>query len=366
VRANAGTSYAKLGAASKGKTYAYLGSKKASNGRVWYQIQFTASKKGWVSSGYAKLIEVAAPTTTAQKTTATKPTTAATKPAGPTQTALPSYIRRMICVKKSGTKVYSAPGSYNRQMGTVSAGARYLATGWKNDKYDVTWYSFSWKGKTVWISRFNVTVSDSYTAIPEKNFRSGGTPMIYLSPSRQPHNAYAVRTTNEQAQMYRVGRELYNILKNEYVCNVYLAPTTLELGQDGRALDAYRRHADVYLAIHSNADPKVDRSHYGPMGFYFPGSTQSKRLAQNVVAEMSKIAPRGATVSPNVVNGMAAFDHTGYTDVRDPSNYGMASVLAEVEFHDKSDSARWIMDHPKAIARALANALEKTFGLRKK
>ncbi|MBQ5545844.1 MAG: SH3 domain-containing protein [Clostridia bacterium] len=56
VRSGAGTKYKKLGSTSKGKKYTYLASKKASNGRVWYQIQFTSKTKGWVSSGYAKLV----------------------------------------------------------------------------------------------------------------------------------------------------------------------------------------------------------------------------------------------------------------------------------------------------------------------
>ena len=56
VRSGAGTNYKKLGSTSKGKKYTYLASKKASNGRVWYQIQYTSKTKGWVSSGYAKLV----------------------------------------------------------------------------------------------------------------------------------------------------------------------------------------------------------------------------------------------------------------------------------------------------------------------
>ena len=359
VRSNAGASYTKVGRTSKGKTYDYLGSKKASNGRVWYKIQFTSKKTGWVTSGYCTLITVQLPSATSNPDTGKNNSSSQ-------KSGTPSYIRRTITVSKKSVKVYSAPGSYNKQMGTVKKGARYVATGWKNDRSDTTWYSFKLNGKEVWISRFNVTVSDSYTSIPEKSFQNGGVPMIYLSPSKQIHNAYAVGSTTEQVQMYRVANALKRILEKEYVCTVYIAPTTLDLTPDGRAYDAYQRGADVYLAIHSNADQKVNRSHYGPMGFYFPGSTQSKRLARNIVNEMTRIAPKQSTVSPNLVNGMMAFDKTGYTDVRDPSNYGIASVLAEVEFHDKADSARWIINHPNEIARALANALEHTFDMQKK
>ena len=55
VRSGAGTNYKKLGKTSKGKTYAYLASKKDSSGRVWYQIQYTSQTKGWVMGSLAKL-----------------------------------------------------------------------------------------------------------------------------------------------------------------------------------------------------------------------------------------------------------------------------------------------------------------------
>ena len=44
----------------------------------------------------------------------------------------------------------------------------------------------------------------------------------------------------------------------------------------------------------------------------------------------------------------------------------MISLLAEVEYHDNADSARWIINNPNKIARALANALEKTLDMQKK
>lgn len=44
----------------------------------------------------------------------------------------------------------------------------------------------------------------------------------------------------------------------------------------------------------------------------------------------------------------------------------MISLLAEVEYHDNADSAQWIINNPKSIARALANSLEKTFDIQKK
>ena len=166
--------------------------------------------------------------------------------------------------------------------------------------------------------------------------------------------------------MYRVAAELQKILKEKYICTVYTAPTDLFISLDGRALDAYNHHADVYLAIHSNADGSSSKKSYGAVGYYQPANSQSKKFAENMVKEMAKIAPRKSSSKTNVIDGMKAFDLTGYSDVREPAYYGITSILAEVEYHDNADSAKWIINNPHKIACALANALESTFHLQRK
>ena len=209
-------------------------------------------------------------------------------------------------------------------------------------------------------------MDSGFKTIPAKDFSDGSVPMIYLSPSKQPKNTYAAGNTNEQKQMYLIAAELQKILENEYVCTVYTAPTDLFLSLYGRALDAYNRHADVYLAIHSNSDGSRSKKSYGAVGYYQPKNPKSKELAENMVKEMGKIAARKSNVKPNIVNGMKAFDGIGYSDVREPAYYGITSILAEVEYHDNADSAKWIINNPKKIARALANSLEATFQLQRK
>ena len=339
LRTGAGTSFAKAGKAKKGEKFIYLSSEKAKGGKIWYQVQYTSSRKAWVLSTYAKCSN--------------------------NDTSFSPYLTRTITIKKGSRSVYTEPDAKSRRAGKVSGGTKYTVTDWGDDgKY--TWYAFRRKGKKVWISRKDVTVSDKYKSIPAKDFSAGSVPIIYLSPSKQPKNDYAAGHTNEQKEMYRVAAELQKILQGEYVCTVYTAPTDLFLSLDGRALDAYNRHADIYLAIHSNSDGSRTKKSYGAVGYYQPNNPQSKKLAENMVKEMGKIAPHKSTVSRKTVNGMKAFDGTGYSDVRDPAYYGITSILAEVEYHDNTDTAKWIVNNPKKIARALANALETTFRLQRK
>ena len=78
VRSNPGTSHTKLGSVTQGQKFPYLASKKGDDGKTWYQIQYTSSKVGWVTSDYSKLDPVPT-TTTAKTTTTTKATTTTTK-----------------------------------------------------------------------------------------------------------------------------------------------------------------------------------------------------------------------------------------------------------------------------------------------
>ena len=274
------------------------------------------------------------------------------------------YIKHSFKIKSDSTKVYSGPGTSYSVLGTVNAAAKYTALEWCCDSSDVTWFRFSWKGKDAWVSRKKTTVTDEFVTIPNRSFKNGGVPIIYLSPSRQTRNEYAAGSTTEGVQMYRVGEALKKILEEEYLCVVYMPPVEMKITLNQRPTDAYNKEADVYLAIHSNAN--TSGSCYGAVGYYFPACEQSKALGEHMADEMGKISPFTPTVKSKTVNGMTAFDNIGYGEVRDPSYFGMISLLAEVEYHDNADSARWIINNPNKIARALANALEKTLDMQKK
>ena len=338
LRGGAGTSHEKVGTAKKGSQYVWVTSKKTNN-QLWHQIQVTSSKKAWVMSNYARFVN--------------------------NNTSFTPYLTRTITVKKGSKTVYAAPDSKSTKLGKVSGGAKYKVLEW-HDNGGNTWFAFTWKGKTAWIHRGDVTVSDSFKKSSERDFSDGTVPIIYLSPSKQPNNDYAYGKTNEQEQMYRVAAKLQKILEDEYTCYVYTAPKDLYLSLDGRALDAYNKHADIYLAIHSNSDGVKSKKSYGAVGYYQPKNAKSQKLAENFTREMGKVAFKKSTVKKKTVNGMNAFDGLGYSDVRDLAYYGIPSILAEVEYHDNADSAKWIIKNPGKIARALANALASTFKLQPK
>lgn len=55
VRSGPGTNYSKLGSLNSGAVVTVIGSKKASNGKVWYKYQFSSSKVGYICSDYVRV-----------------------------------------------------------------------------------------------------------------------------------------------------------------------------------------------------------------------------------------------------------------------------------------------------------------------
>lgn len=187
---------------------------------------------------------------------------------------------------------------------------------------------------------------------------------IYLSPSNQPANAYCVGGTSEKAQMEAVASKIKDILDSEYECETVMATLNMGIGEKERPLEAKNKGCSIYLAIHSNAGGAGKAS--GAVAFYHPNNDTSKALAAAAVKELGAICPVKSNRTTSVVNGMNAFNGSGYGEIRTPSKYGLISVLVETDFHDNSTTSHWIINNKDTIARAYVSALVNTFGIAKK
>lgn len=187
---------------------------------------------------------------------------------------------------------------------------------------------------------------------------------IYLSPSNQPKNLYAVGNTNEKVEMEAVAKKMKTILDAEYACETIIATTSLAIDATGRAQEAKDKGCDVYLALHSNAGGSGKAS--GAVAFYHPGSEESKALARNVVKELNAICPIPSNRNTSVNNGMLLYKGYGLAEIRNPYKAGLVGVLAETDFHDNPKTAKWVIDNKDAIARAYVDALVKTFKIERK
>lgn len=187
---------------------------------------------------------------------------------------------------------------------------------------------------------------------------------IYLSPSNQPKNTYASIDTNEKAEMEGVAHGVKAILENNYDIEVVMATLSMTIAKSQRPTEAKDKGCDFYLAIHSNAGGGGKA--VGAEGYYHPDSESSKAFAEALVKELDAIAPIKSTRHTSVKSGMNAFKGAGYGEIRSPMQFGIPSVLVEVNFHDHTAIARWIVENKGAIAAAIVKAIVDTFNIQKK
>lgn len=168
---------------------------------------------------------------------------------------------------------------------------------------------------------------------------------IYLSPSSQEENRYAVGDTNEAEQCRKISLALVSELKR---CG-FDARTNVTPGKTmyDRIAESNVWGADAHIPIHSNAfDGKVS----GFRGFGYDTSGEGYRLAGAI---MQTLAP----IMPGTADGLSAQPQLYEIKASDaPCAY------LEIGFHDSPEEARFIIDHTKEIAQAICMGICNHFG----
>ncbi|WP_195985396.1 glucosaminidase domain-containing protein [Clostridium sp. D33t1_170424_F3] len=208
------------------------------------------------------------------------------------------------------------------------------------------------------IERYELTAYDGTLSKEDHAMR------LYLSPSNQPHNVYTGVSTTEKAEMEAVAKKVKTILDGQYEVETVMANLNLGISYGERPTECKNKGCDFYLAIHSNAGGAGAAA--GAVGFYHPNGKNAKALATALVKELDFICPVKSNRSSSVVNGMNAFNGQGYGEIRSPMQLGVPSALIEVNFHDNSTVAKWIVNNKDAIAAAMVKAIVETFGIKKK
>ena len=166
--------------------------------------------------------------------------------------------------------------------------------------------------------------------------------LIYLSPSRQADNSYAVGRTTEYEQMYKVAYAAKRYLEKAGF-EVHIAAYNLKV--TSRDEDAAKRKAVCYVAIHSNA---ANRSKRGTLALYYSKLKDSKTLADSVFRSVGG-------VTPNKDEGVKYNDK--YIEVAHPGKYGIPATLVEVDYHDSKSGAQWIINNTDALGKSVADGI---------
>ena len=168
---------------------------------------------------------------------------------------------------------------------------------------------------------------------------------IYISPSSQPANSYAVGNTNEQEQCRKIAAALEKELDR---CG-FNSKAGLSGTMYTRVAESNNMGADLHLPIHTNAfDGKVA----GLRIMIYRKGDEAEKIANAI---MDSLAP----ITPGESDGVSV-----YPNLYEISDSKAICVYVEVGFHDNKEEAQWIIDHTNEIAVAIAKGLCKHYGVK--
>ena len=168
---------------------------------------------------------------------------------------------------------------------------------------------------------------------------------IYISPSSQPANTYAVGNTNEQEQCRKIAAALEKELDR---CG-FNSKAGLSGTMYTRVAESNSMGADLHLPIHTNAfDGKV-------AGLRIMVSKKGGEAEKIAKAIMETLAP----ITPGNSDGIIL-----YPNLYEISDSKAICVYVEVGFHDNKEEVQWIIEHTKDIAVAIAKGLCNHYGVK--
>lgn len=167
---------------------------------------------------------------------------------------------------------------------------------------------------------------------------------IYISPSSQTANIYAVGNTNEQEQCRKIAAALEVELDR---CG-FNSKAGLSGTMYTRTAESNTFGADLHLPIHTNGfDGKVA----GLRIMVYKKGGEAEQIAKAI---METLAP----ITPGKSDGISE-----YPKLYEIANSKAICVYIEVGFHDNPEEAQWIIDHTQDIAVAIAQGLCNHYGV---
>lgn len=161
---------------------------------------------------------------------------------------------------------------------------------------------------------------------------------IYLSPSNQYTNFYAVGDTTEMEQCDLIAEKTAEKLKK--------LGFTVMVGQSGASLENRCNesddfNADMHIPIHTNA---LNGEYTGGTHVYVYGADE-QTAAESFLDTLGKISPGDD-------------DRIEYNpDLYEVFTPNALTVYLECEFHDTEEGAGWIINNTDSIAQAIADGV---------
>lgn len=160
---------------------------------------------------------------------------------------------------------------------------------------------------------------------------------IFLSPSNQDGNPYAWGNTNEAAVCGEIAKKVEAALIR-HGFSVKLMHEE-DIATKVSAADAWG--ADLYIPIHTNA---FNGEVSGTRMFYYTEGGKGQDLCKAI---FKRLAPLTPGTSENI-------KQAAYAELVQPKAY---SCYIEVDFHDVTETAKWLVEHTTEIAEAICQGV---------
>ena len=166
---------------------------------------------------------------------------------------------------------------------------------------------------------------------------------IYVSPSSQPANTYAVGSTNEQEQC----RKIAALLEKELDRCGFNSKAGLSGTMYTRVAESNKMEADLHLPIHTNG---FDGTVAGLRIMIYKKGGEAEQIARAIDKYL-------APITPGKSDGISC-----QPQLYEISDSNAICVYVEVGFHDNKEEAQWIIDHTQDIAVAICKGLCNHYG----
>lgn len=164
---------------------------------------------------------------------------------------------------------------------------------------------------------------------------------VYLSPSRQKHNLYAVGNTNEMEQCYKIGVACIESLRRNNIESRIAVK-----GQETNTVvqDSNLWAADLHVCIHTNA---ANGKASGPLIMVYDKKDQKTMAIANHIYYQLKDISLSTT-------DYGIRENKELTEIL---NTKAICIYVECEFHDNPIMAQWIIDCTTEIGDAIAKGI---------
>lgn len=329
IRANAGTSYKKIGTVKKKAQVTVLGRRAAKDKTVWYRIK-SGSVTGYVLAKYVTI----------------KSATPAASTAKPAETT----VNKNGTIKNGPLNVRSGPGTGYSKLGTVAKGKTVkILTKVKNSSGE-TWYKFNWSSsKKGYILSTYVTLSSGTTTtttttttspaassgLSDEEFEAWMTEQGFLSSYKSKLRALHKAHPKWIFKAQKTGLSWSSMLAKEAKIGINLVEPTSPASWKSKASGAYNSKTGAYTQFDGrwNAasesiiayymDPRnflSEASVYQFMDHAFDSASQNKNTIKSMVSRNSCFmnttdyitylynAGKSSKVNPNVITAMAIME----------------------------------------------------------